>query len=98
MADSLLPCGSFAAQPSKDASPVKGTFMSPRGPQHARSTSRTFSRTLFAGGRLMNSLGLSPKSAACRLLVAAGALTALAPGADAATPKHKYTFNQGNAN
>ena len=46
----------------------------------------------------MNSLGLSPKSAAARLLVAAGTLTALAPAADAATPKHKYTFNNGNAN
>lgn len=46
----------------------------------------------------MNSLGLSSKSAACRLLIAAGALTVLAPAADAATPKHKYTFNQGNAN
>jgi len=45
----------------------------------------------------MNSLGLSPKSAACRLLVAAGALVALAPVADAATPKHKYTFNNGTA-
>ena len=77
---------------------MKGTFMSPRGPQHARPTSRTFSRTLFAGGRLMNSVGLSSKSAAARLLLAAGALAALAPAADAATPKHKYTFNQGNAN
>lgn len=46
----------------------------------------------------MNSVGLSPKSAACRLLLAAGALAAFAPAADAATPKHKYTFNQGNAN
>lgn len=45
----------------------------------------------------MNSVGLSPKSAACRLLLAAGALAAFAPAADAATPKHKYTFNQGNA-
>ena len=77
---------------------MKGTFMSPRGPHHARPISRTFSRTLFAGGRLMNSVGLSPKSAACRLLLAAGALAASALAADAATPKHKYTFNQGNAN
>jgi hypothetical protein len=46
----------------------------------------------------MNSVGLSSKSAAARLLLAAGALAALAPVADAATPKHKYTFNQGNAN
>ena len=45
----------------------------------------------------MNSLGLSSKSAAARLLLAAGALAALAPAADAATPKHKYTFNNGTA-
>jgi hypothetical protein len=52
---------------------------------------------LFAGGRLMNSVGLSPKSAACRLLLAAGALATLAAPINAATPKHKYTFNNGNA-
>lgn len=44
----------------------------------------------------MNSLGLSPKSAAARLLLAAGALATVAAPVDAATPKHKYTFNQGN--
>lgn len=44
----------------------------------------------------MNSLGLSPKSAAARLLMAAGALATVAAPVDAATPKHKYTFNQGN--
>ncbi len=44
----------------------------------------------------MNSVGLSPKSAACRLLFAAGALAVAAAPAEAA-PKHQYTFNQGNA-
>lgn len=44
----------------------------------------------------MNSLGLSPKSAAARLLLAAGAVAAAAVPADAAL-KHQYTFNNGNA-
>jgi hypothetical protein len=44
----------------------------------------------------MNSLGLSPKSAAARLLLAAGALATTAAPADAAL-KHKYTFNNGTA-
>jgi len=45
----------------------------------------------------MNSVGLSPKSAACRLLLAAGALVSVASPASAVLT-NKYTFNQGNAN
>ena len=43
----------------------------------------------------MNSLGVSPKSAAARLLLATGALATLATATEAALV-HKYTFN-GNA-
>lgn len=45
----------------------------------------------------MNSVGLSPTSAACRLLFAAGALVSAASPASAVLT-NKYTFNQGNAN
>ena len=45
----------------------------------------------------MNSVGISPKSAACRLLVAAGALVTAASPASAVLT-NKYTFNQVNAN
>lgn len=45
----------------------------------------------------MNSVGIFRQSAACRLLVAVGAIATLALPAGAALT-HKYTFNNGNAN
>jgi hypothetical protein len=46
---------------------------------------------------MMTAVGLSPRSA-YRLMLAAGALAVGVAPVVAATPKHQYTFNQGNAN